>query len=317
METSPHKSDFVTVNGIRLHYLDWGGSGPALLFLAGWGCNAHIFERFAPRFTDHFHVLALTRRGHGESDYPESGYDIDTLTDDICQFMDALQIKQAILAGHSMASVELSHFNALHPERVIKLVFLDAAYDRSTQSYKDMVAHNPLRKIQPPGVDEDHYTYEDHFAAMKKAYPGLAAIWSGWLEEQGKYDLTITPEGKIIDKMTDAINQAIRETLTTYVPEDAKIKAPTLAIYATGNGPYFIAHDWMTPEQIEQINEHFDKFDHPWQRENIENFKRSVPHAKVVEIPQGHHYVFIKEAGRTCSEMRAFLLDSGYTSSSD
>ena len=50
MDTSPHTSDFVTVNGIRLHYLDWGGRGPALVFLAGLGCNAYIFDRLAPRF---------------------------------------------------------------------------------------------------------------------------------------------------------------------------------------------------------------------------------------------------------------------------
>jgi pimeloyl-ACP methyl ester carboxylesterase len=80
LDTSPHKSDFVNVNGIRLHYLDWGGSGDVLLFLAGMGCNAHIFDHFAPRFTDKFHVIALTRRGQIRS--PETGY-TDTLTDDI------------------------------------------------------------------------------------------------------------------------------------------------------------------------------------------------------------------------------------------
>ncbi len=51
MDTSPHKSDFVNVNNIRLHYLDWGGNGPLLLFLAGVGNNAHIFDGFAPRLS--------------------------------------------------------------------------------------------------------------------------------------------------------------------------------------------------------------------------------------------------------------------------
>jgi pimeloyl-ACP methyl ester carboxylesterase len=110
MDKSPHESGFVSVNGINLHYLDWGGSSDVLLFLAGLGCNAHNFDDFAPRFSDTFHVMALTRRGHGESDYPETGYDIDTLTEDIRQFLDALEIEQVILAGHSMAGVELSHF---------------------------------------------------------------------------------------------------------------------------------------------------------------------------------------------------------------
>ena len=152
MDTSPHKSDFVKVNGIRLHYLDWGGEGEVLLFLAGMGCNAHIFDHLAQRFADRFHVIALTRRGHGESDHPETGYDIDTLTEDVRQFMDALGINQAILAGHSMASVELSHFAALHPEQVLKLVFLDAAYDRSSASFKKHAGKESFEKYPGTGL---------------------------------------------------------------------------------------------------------------------------------------------------------------------
>ena len=102
-----YQSAFVIANSIRLHYLDWGGSGPVLLFLTGLGQSAYIYGKLAPRFTDMFHVIALTRRGHGDSDYPESGYDPDTLTEDLRQFMDALKIDQAVLVGHSMANVEM------------------------------------------------------------------------------------------------------------------------------------------------------------------------------------------------------------------
>ena len=57
--------------------------------------SPHLFGRFAPRFTGQFHVLGFSRRGHGDSDYPESGYDIDTLAEDVRQFMDALGIERA------------------------------------------------------------------------------------------------------------------------------------------------------------------------------------------------------------------------------
>ena len=128
----PHKpkSDFVHASGIRLHYLDWGGDGQALIFLTGMGSTAYIFGDFAPRFTDKFRVLALTRRGQGDSDYPETGYDPDTLVEDIRQFMDAVNVERAILVGHSLAGVELTHFAATHPNRVEKLVYLDALDDR-------------------------------------------------------------------------------------------------------------------------------------------------------------------------------------------
>src|SRR5512139_3249054 len=144
MSTSHLKSDLIQVNGTRLHYLDWGGNGPTLIFLTGMGCSAYIFNKFAPRFTDRFRVLALTRRGQGDSDYPETGYDADTLTDDIRQFMDQLHVEQAILAGHSLAGVELTHFAATYPARVEKLVYMDALDDR--RGFPAIREQNPLRK---------------------------------------------------------------------------------------------------------------------------------------------------------------------------
>jgi pimeloyl-ACP methyl ester carboxylesterase len=310
MDKSPHKSDFVNVNGVKLHYLDWGGSGDVLMFLAGMGCNAHIFDQFALHFTDKFHVIALTRRGHGESGHPETGYDVDTLTEDIRQFMDALEIEKAILAGHSMANIELSHFNALYPERVLKLIFLDAAYDRNNASYKNMLDKNPLRNILVPDPDIDYYTPKDYHAAMKRAYPSFTAIWSDWMEEQAQHDITITPQGKVIDGMSDAITAALNNTLTSYVPEDAKIKAPTLGIYAISNGRYYISDDWMTEEQKSQIKEFFATTNYSWIMENIEQFRRNVPHAQIVVLLEGHHYCFIKKEKEVYDEMQRFLLEA-------
>ena len=258
MDKSPHKSDFVSVNGISLHYLDWEGSGDVLLFLAGMGCNAHIFDDLAPRFTDAFHVMALTRRGHGESDHPETGYDVDTLTEDLCQFLDALGIEKVILAGHSMANIELSHFSALYPERVRKLIFLDAAYDRNSASYKDMVDNSPWRRIHPPGLDGDYYSLEDYFTAMKRAYPSFTLIWTEAMEEQSLHEVTTAPDGKIVDRMSDAISKALSDALTSYVLEDAKIRAPTLAFFALSKGLNTISDEWMTEEQKTELRNHVE-----------------------------------------------------------
>jgi hypothetical protein len=97
-------SGFANVNGVRLHYLDWGGSGEPILLLTGFRDNAHVYDDFAPRFTDHFHVLGLTRRGFGESDKPLSGYDTDARLEDIRQFLDDRRTARASLIGHSMAA---------------------------------------------------------------------------------------------------------------------------------------------------------------------------------------------------------------------
>ena len=69
------RSALVTVNGVTLHYLDWGGKGQAMLFLPGAGHSAYIFTDIAPKFADSFRVFGLTRRGHGRSDKPKTGYD--------------------------------------------------------------------------------------------------------------------------------------------------------------------------------------------------------------------------------------------------
>ncbi len=176
MDKAPHKTGFVNANGINLHYLDWDREGETLVFLAGMGCSVHIFDRFAPRFNDQFRVLAIDRRGHGDSDYPETGYDPDTLTEDLRQFLDRLQIDQIILVGHSMARVELSHFAALYPERLRQLVFLDAAYDTASTEDKTVRAKNPLPKLIPEWPKDEPDSFEDLVVLVNRLYPALAVI---------------------------------------------------------------------------------------------------------------------------------------------
>ena len=72
-DKSTHKSGFVTANGIKMNYLDWGGTGDVIILLAGLGNDAHVFDEIAPSFTDKFHVIGLTRRGFGETERPAKG----------------------------------------------------------------------------------------------------------------------------------------------------------------------------------------------------------------------------------------------------
>ena len=116
------KSSFVTVNGVKLHYIDWGGQGETILFLAGFNDTAHVYDSFAPQFTDRFHVLGVTRRGVGDSDKPATGYDTSTWVEDIRQFLDSLGIGKVNLIGHSMAGGEITLFATRYPERVARLV---------------------------------------------------------------------------------------------------------------------------------------------------------------------------------------------------
>jgi pimeloyl-ACP methyl ester carboxylesterase len=168
--TAPRPPDrFVTVAGIRLHYLDWGGHGDVLLFLPGLGATAHTFDSFAPKFTSSFHVLGLTRRGQGLSDRPPSRYDTPTLAEDIRRFLDVMGIQRVALIGHSIAGVEMTRFAGAYPSRVSKLVYLDAASDWARM-------HELLADAQIP-----YPPYPNEFEAAidtNQSHPDLTTITS-------------------------------------------------------------------------------------------------------------------------------------------
>ena len=72
-DPSPHTSQRITVEkDVQLEVLDWGGSGQPLVFLAGLGNTAHVFDKFAPKLIDQYHVYGITRRGFGASSSPAS-----------------------------------------------------------------------------------------------------------------------------------------------------------------------------------------------------------------------------------------------------
>jgi len=299
------KSDFVHVNGIRLHYLDWGGSGPTLLFLTGMGSSAYIFNKFAPRFTDKFHVLALTRRGQGDSDYPESGYDADTLTEDIRQFMDALQVDKAILAGHSLAGVELTHFAATHPTRVEKLIYLDALDDRGGISA--IQEQSPLRNVEIKKETVSTHTLDEYIANMKKDIPEFAEIWSELWDEEISHGVTVNEAGVVVDKMTEAIEKMMVENLIKgYAPKKVEAKIPTLSFYAWKNPKLSNAY---TDEQKAAFYTFHQEVEEPFFKSLIAEFQSKFPHAKVIVIPDGHHYCFIAQEELVLAEMRKFLLE--------
>src|SRR5207247_542964 len=110
----------------------WGGSGLALVFIPGLGNSAHVFDDFAPRFVDRFRVLGVTRVGFGESDQPErDGYDLASRVAQIRAALDSLNVTKAVLVGHSLGGDEITAFAGAYPDRIVGLVYLDAAMDHA------------------------------------------------------------------------------------------------------------------------------------------------------------------------------------------
>jgi pimeloyl-ACP methyl ester carboxylesterase len=128
----PFSEHFVDANGIRLHYLDWGGQGEPLVFLTGFETPAHTFNDLAIGLRDRFHPYALTRRGFSPSGTPPEGYELSTLVADIKSFMDAKNLGRVHFVGHSIAGLEMTEIATRWPERVRSLVYLDASTDPAT-----------------------------------------------------------------------------------------------------------------------------------------------------------------------------------------
>ena len=127
LDASGHAVTFVTVEpGVQLEVLDWGGTGETIVLLTGLGDNAHVYDQFAYQLNDRFHVIGITRRGFGRSSRPAGGYDVATRARDDLAVLDRLNIRAAGFIGHSVAGTEMNELGAAHPERVKKLVYLDA-----------------------------------------------------------------------------------------------------------------------------------------------------------------------------------------------
>ena len=144
-DTSPHTEHFIQVNGITLQYLDWGGTGEPLVLLTGYGAAPHVFDGLAARFIGTFRVVGLTRRGRAPSDRPSSGYDLDTLASDVKGVLDVLRFDRAHLVAHSFGGSEATHLAMRYPDRVVSVVYLDAALDAAASEavMKEAPASNP------------------------------------------------------------------------------------------------------------------------------------------------------------------------------
>lgn len=305
MNSSNPKSDFVNMTGIRLHYLDWGGKGPTLIFLTGMGSSAYIFNKFAPRFNDKFRVLALTRRGHGDSDTPETGYDADTLTEDIRQFMDRLHVEKAILAGHSLAGVELTHFAGTHPTRVEKLIYLDALDDRRREPA--ISEQSPLRNVEIRKEESIPRTFQEYIAIVKRDIPEFAEIWSELWDEEFSHGVKVNEAGIFVDRMPASVEKMIIENLIKrYAPKKVEAKIPILCFY--GLRKRKLSNDY-TEEQKAAYDQFHRDVREPFFKSIISEFQNRFPHAKIIVIPGGHHYCFIAQEELVYGEMRKFLLE--------
>ena len=144
MTTVKAKEKDVTVNGVRLRYLDWGTEGRTpLVCLHSHTAQAHIWDEFAEAVSGQYHVLAVDQRGHGESQWADTGYARDRFVEDLAAFVDALDLKRFVLVGGSMGGWNSLLYTMDHPDRVERIVLVDIAPESSAESLA-------MREKRPP-----------------------------------------------------------------------------------------------------------------------------------------------------------------------
>ncbi|CAJ0869046.1 Non-heme chloroperoxidase [Ralstonia sp. LMG 32965] len=116
-----------TQDGTRIFYKDWGNGKP-VVFSHGWPLNADAWDaQMLFLVQKGFRVIAHDRRGHGRSDQPSQGNNMDTYADDLAALLDALDIQGATLVGHSTGGGEVAHYIGRHgTKRVARAVLIGA-----------------------------------------------------------------------------------------------------------------------------------------------------------------------------------------------
>jgi len=122
-------------DGTKLFVQDWG-SGRPVIFLGAWTFQSNVWGSHVAALTAHgLRCVVPDRRGHGRSDAPSAGYDLDTLADDLSRIMDQLDLRDAVLVAHSMGAFEAARYcGTQRADRVARLVLAAPGTPFSTRT---------------------------------------------------------------------------------------------------------------------------------------------------------------------------------------
>src|SRR5688572_6225426 len=96
---------FIERNGVRLSYQEAGRAGPPMLFVHGFGGDTRHFEPQMEHFQRTRRVVAIDRRGHGQSDKPEGPYSVPAIAEEVAWTARELGLHRPVIVVHSMGAI--------------------------------------------------------------------------------------------------------------------------------------------------------------------------------------------------------------------
>ncbi len=229
MAANTQTDHFVNARGVNIHYIDAPGGEPTLLMLHGLSANAHCFSGLiAAGLSPRYRVVAPDLRGRGRTDKPVTGYTMSDHANDVLALMDALALERVVLAGHSFGGYLAIYLAAKYPDRVDRLIVIDAA-----------ITLNPrVGELLKPSLDRltRVSTSVDAYLAEARSAPHLDGFWDASIERYFRAEIQENADGSAQSATSaGAIGQAMQglvgEPWTELV---ASVRHPTLFLNAVG-----------------------------------------------------------------------------------
>lgn len=170
---------FIEVNGIRVHYLEWGDDrGVPLIWSHGYSSTAFELINVAEQLVDvGYHVYSISYRGHGQTQVEDYNFSLAHIADDIAAMMDRLGIEKAVIGGLSLGGGVTTTFYENYPERALGLILEDGGADAVQirtelmyEQFKAMAGEN-----SPPQTP----VFTDRFAGVRFMANVFVPGWGG------------------------------------------------------------------------------------------------------------------------------------------
>jgi pimeloyl-ACP methyl ester carboxylesterase len=196
---------FITVNDLRIHYLEWGSSDKQpLIMLHGIGRVAHTFDHIAPKFASRYHVMAVDMRGHGDSAWdPKGAYLVEDYVKDIEGLAQQLRLRNIVIWGNSTGGRVAQVFAGLHPDLVSAVISEDVGPERPREIADGMTAR--LKQ-----EDERGWASEAELLTQQKS--SSPRTGEEILRAYVHYGSKPRPDGRIIWKRDPAIGNGFVPT---------------------------------------------------------------------------------------------------------